>query len=243
MAFTRNTVIDASPSGDSVKQAVLDLDADLTAAYDGLNQLQGNLALKINLSDYDQPNGVPKLDATGKLKTSQLPDLQADLPIGLIISFGAESLPANSNWLECDGSQVAIADYLDLYGVIGNAFGLADPGKFKLPDLRGQFLRGWNHAAGVDPDAATRTGGDHVGSSQADALRKHAHPVGANTGKAAGGESVFDPGSWGSYQHCYTGDFTRTDAELSGDNMLSKSPRGLETRPLNTAVMFCIKWR
>lgn len=40
MAYTRTTVIDASPSGDSVKQAVLDLDADLTSAFDGLNQLQ-----------------------------------------------------------------------------------------------------------------------------------------------------------------------------------------------------------
>jgi len=28
MAYTRSTVIDATPSGDSVKQAVLDLDAD-----------------------------------------------------------------------------------------------------------------------------------------------------------------------------------------------------------------------
>ncbi len=242
MAFTRNTVIDASPSGDSVKQAVLDLDADLTAAYDGLNQLQGNLALKINLSDYDQPGGVPKLDATGKLKTSQLPDLQADLPIGLIIAYGAEALPANSNWLECDGSQVAIADYLDLYGVIGNAFGLADPGNFALPDLRGQFLRGWDHASGKDPDAATRSGGDHVGSSQIDTIKFHRHPLGANTGKATGGASVVDPGTWNDpvALNIYTG---AQDVDTKYPTLMDEVPKDLETRPVNIAVLYCIKWR
>lgn len=244
MAYTRTTIIDATPSGDSVKQAVLDLDADLTGAYDGLNQLQAALALKINQSEYDQPSGVPRLDTSGKIKASQLPGTAADLPIGMIAPFGMESLPVNTNWLECNGAELPIADYQALYGLIGNAFGLAQsPSNFKLPDLRGQFLRGWDHGRGKDPDAAVRSGGDHVGSTQTDAIKKHAHPVGANTGKAAGGESVFDPGSWGSYQHCYTGDYNRSDAELTADGMFSSCPRAVETRPNNVAVMYCIKWR
>lgn len=39
MAYTRSTTIDASPTGDTAKQAVLDLDTDLTAAFSGLNSL------------------------------------------------------------------------------------------------------------------------------------------------------------------------------------------------------------
>ena len=39
MAYSRTTVVDSSPSGDSVKQAILDLDADVTGAFDGLNDL------------------------------------------------------------------------------------------------------------------------------------------------------------------------------------------------------------
>ena len=39
MAFTRTTTINSAPGGDSVKQAVLDLDTDLTGAFGHLNTL------------------------------------------------------------------------------------------------------------------------------------------------------------------------------------------------------------
>jgi microcystin-dependent protein len=246
MAYTRTTVVDASPSGDSVKQAVLDLDADLTGAFDGLNQIQAALSLKISQSEYDQPSGVPRLDASGKIQAGQLPGTLADLPIGIIAPFGLETLPSGCNWLECNGSELPIADYQSLYAAIGNAFGLAaNPANFKLPDLRGTFLRGWDHGRGKDPDAASRTGGDHVGSTQADVIKRHNHPTGANTGKADGGATVTDPGTWNSAAHpynMYTGDFT-----YGGDTLYPASwnnvPAGAETRPANTAAMYCIKWR
>lgn len=246
MAFIRNTVIDASPSGDSVKQAVLDLDTDLAAAFEGLNTLQGGLALKVNQSEYDQPNGVPRLDASGKIKTSQM-DTSADLPVGAILAFGIETLPADANWLECNGAQVTIADYSALYAAVGNAFGLADAGNFRLPDLRGRFPRGWDHGAGLDPDAAARSGGDHVGSSQADIVRKHSHPLGGVVGVAGGGTGVVDVQAWdnGPYNY-YSVDFIRTTDKVLGslddDSQVGRA-RGNETRPTNVAVMFCIKWR
>jgi hypothetical protein len=46
MAYTRTTVIDSGPSGDSVKQAVLDLDTDLTGAFSGLNDLDSKKIAK-----------------------------------------------------------------------------------------------------------------------------------------------------------------------------------------------------
>lgn len=42
MSFTRTTTVDASPTGDSVKQAVMDVDADLTNAFTHLNTLDAN---------------------------------------------------------------------------------------------------------------------------------------------------------------------------------------------------------
>ena len=48
----------------------------------------------------------------------------------------------------------------------------------KLPDLRGTFLRGWNNdrdSETGDPDAASRTGGDKVGSTQEDQVQSHKH--------------------------------------------------------------------
>jgi len=248
MAYTRSTVIDATPSGDSVKQAVLDLDADLTGAFDGLNQLQSGLSLKISQTEYDQPAGVPRLDSSAKIQASQLPGTEADLPIGMISAFGLETLPADSNWLECNGAELAIADYQDLYEAIGNAFGLAaSPTDFKLPDLRGTFLRGWDHARGKDPDADTRTGGDHVGSTQGDVMKKHSHPIGGAVGTAGGGTGVVDCQAWdNSYYNYYTADFERTSDKNLGildDHAQTGPARGNETRPANTSVLYAIKWR
>lgn len=244
MAFTRNTVIDASPSGDSVKQAVLDLDCDLTAAFDGLNQIQSGLALKIDQSAYDQPSGVPRLDDEGLIATSQLPSTAPDLPVGLVAAFAAESLPTDCNWLECDGSELLIADYEALYDVIGNTFGLGNPGYFVLPDLRGRFLRGWDHSRGLDPGAALRSGGDHVGSTQDDSLKKHNHPMG-NGGGADGGAAKLDYQAWnksGSPYNVYTQDMIVTGDSLI-PSMFANVPQGVETRPANIALLYCIKWR
>jgi microcystin-dependent protein len=252
MAYTRTAIIDATPSGDSVKQAVLDLDADLTGAYDGLNQLQAALALKINQSEYDQPSGTPRLDASGKLKASQLPGTASDLPVGMIAPFGMESLPANANWLECNGAELLIADYQALYGVIGNAFGLAqNPSNFKLPDLRGQFLRGWDHGRGKDPDASLRNGGDHVGSAQPSAVLDHIHPMYAQTptGASGGGNAISFSAT------AYAGNTQYTAGLLSTAEGGQYMPSGIgsgfhlnqvsvmETRPTNVAVLYCIKWR
>jgi microcystin-dependent protein len=58
--------------------------------------------------------------------------------------------------------------------------------KFLVPDLRGEFLRGWDNGQGKDPDTANRIGGDAVGSSQGHSIVNHSHNVygGSHTGNA-----------------------------------------------------------
>lgn len=46
---------------------------------------------------------------------------------------------------------------------------------FRVPDLRGMFLRGVDSGSGHDPDAADRLGGDAPGSLQEDANKEHYH--------------------------------------------------------------------
>lgn len=46
MAYTRSTQVDPAPGGDTVKSAILDLDADLTAAFAGLNAEETARGLK-----------------------------------------------------------------------------------------------------------------------------------------------------------------------------------------------------
>lgn len=65
------------------------------------------------------------------------------VPIGAIMPFAGTSLPAG--YLLCDGGEVKIADYTELFGVIGYTYkptGLIGKNTFALPDLRGRFPLG-----------------------------------------------------------------------------------------------------
>lgn len=116
---------------------------------------------------------------------------------------------APSGAYECNGQ--ALSRVLDarLFGIIGTRYGSPDPDHFNVPDMRGQFVRGWSHGSGFDPDAATRTNrgdgtaGDHVGTKQTDQFKSHTHmfPSGGvtidfgnqRTGNPATGAYVLDP--------------------------------------------------
>jgi microcystin-dependent protein len=56
------------------------------------------------------------------------------MQIGLVAHIGTVTTP--DKWLPCDGSEVNQATFPKLYAVVGNSFGSADTGKFRLPDLR-----------------------------------------------------------------------------------------------------------
>lgn len=62
------------------------------------------------------------------------------IPKGTIFWYSKNEAP--SGFLVCDGAQVAIADYPELYAVLGNTFGKATSTRFFLPDLRAAFIRG-----------------------------------------------------------------------------------------------------
>ncbi len=84
---------------------------------------------------------------------------------GTIVAYGGTVAPPG--WVMCDGAEYDATDpaYAGLFATIGTTFGGSGE-MFKVPDLRGRFVRGVDNGAGVDPDAATRGGGDAVGSTQ-----------------------------------------------------------------------------
>lgn len=150
--------------------------------------------------------------------------------IGSIAAFAMSSAP--SGWLVCNGAAYAIADYGDLYGVIGTTWGALTDGAgnsgtthFVVPDLRGEFLRGFDNGQGNDPDAASRTGGDAVGSSQTDEFKSHNHTIPmhspSNTSKA-------DRPPW--------------DSQGTNSTAYTNVSGGNETRPRNKYVQYCIKY-
>lgn len=107
----------------------------------------------------------------------------ADAP-GTIKPFAGSVDKIPDGWLLCDGSEIEKADKPDLFNAIGWRWGEgSNPDMFKLPDLRGVFLRGVNNDRNdefADPDLETRNPvgdgeKDDVGSYQIDAFQGHWH--------------------------------------------------------------------
>jgi microcystin-dependent protein len=56
-----------------------------------------------------------------------------------------------AGWMECDGRELKINDYLGLYRVIGNVYGGNNRTTFRLPDLRGRVAMGTGKGPGLIP--------------------------------------------------------------------------------------------
>jgi len=64
---------------------------------------------------------------------TKMPDDDPRFPVGMLHMCPSElSLP-------CDGSTVSQKDFPELFDVLSYAYGLSEPGTFKLPDYRGMF--------------------------------------------------------------------------------------------------------
>lgn len=104
-----------------------------------------------------------------------------ELPIGCIFCYPSPICP--DGFLPCDGRELSKSLYPELYKLIKGTWGETLK-TFFLPDLRGQFIRGWDDGEGVDPDS----GADHVrslGSEQQDALQGHSHAVDSKVSKSS----------------------------------------------------------
>lgn len=100
---------------------------------------------------------------------AKLDALALVVPVGTVIHVIQETAPAG--YVIADGSALAIADYPGLYAVIGVRFG-SGTGTFRVPDLRGEFIRGLDLGRGVDPNrviGSHQTGSLIVGDFNSDA--------------------------------------------------------------------------
>lgn len=87
------------------------------------------------------------------------------VPAGAVEFYAGQNAPVG--WLECNGSIVSRSVYPDLFGAIGTRYGAGDGSTtFNLPDLRGEFIRGWDNGKGIDP-------GRELGSNQEGTSLKH----------------------------------------------------------------------
>jgi len=118
-----------------------------------------------------------------------------------------------SGYLEANGAAISRTIYSELFSVYGTFFGIGDGSTtFNLPDYQGLFLRGF----GGNSDA--------IGILQDDEFKSHSHSstaaliaTGGNT--LGGGTSAID-----------------------NRNIPTNNVGGVETRPMNKAVIYLVKY-
>lgn len=75
------------------------------------------------------------------------------MPAGAVIFVPFSAAP--SGFIKCNGVALSRTTYSRLFDKIGTTFGSGDGSTtFNVPDLRGEFLRGWDDSRGVDSGRA-----------------------------------------------------------------------------------------
>ena len=144
----------------------------------------------------------------------------SNVPAGTVIYYAASSAP--TGYLKANGASLSTTTYATLFASIGYTFG-GSGASFSVPDLRGEFARGWDDARGVDSGRA-------FGSFQDHQLQLHSHGNGA-IHPADGTEQ----GQVGAPESFTAFNVQTTTSGTTGTF-------GTETRPRNIALLACIKY-
>jgi len=152
------------------------------------------------------------------------------------VKFTLSSTPP-PGWLKANGAAVSRTTYAALFAAMGTVFGVGDGSTtFNLPDLRGEFIRGWDDGRNIDV-------GRTLGSSQLDALQNITGNISAQVGGA-------DMGGNGAFGANNSGNITKVglNTGVSGSTTGIKFDASFvvrtatETRPRNVALLACIKY-
>lgn len=146
------------------------------------------------------------------------------VPTASVFYLATSTVP--NGYLEANGAAVSRSTYAALWQALGSPNTGNGSTTFNLPDLRGEFIRGWDHGRGVDSSRI-------LGSLQLDQLGAHTHSY----------SDTYYSEHWGSGEGPQVGS-GRTDYDNYDYNKTrtTASTGGNETRPRNVALMPIIKW-
>ncbi len=162
------------------------------------------IMLSILLSFFTIANYVSVVDAESN---GGVTVLQEQAPVGSVIMWGGSTPP--TDWLEMNGQSTA--GYSELASIYGA----------NLPDLRGEFVRGWDNGKGTDS-------GRDLLSSQTDMFKSHTHTQKIPLDGVSGGDMQ-----------------SLTSTSNADENWrthgTTNATGGTETRPRNIALMYIVK--
>ncbi len=158
-------------------------------------------------------------------------------PPGSVIYHAGSSAP--SGYVKANGASLSTSTYAALFSAIGYTFG-GSGGSFNVPDLRGEFLRGWDDSRGVDS-------GRSFGSSQLDQMQRitGGYNTSAEHFNIGSGSGVFNDYRVNTARNSGIGynNATRLDFDSGNSpNARVSSTTSGETRPRNIALLACIKY-
>ncbi|MGR9913129.1 phage tail-collar fiber domain-containing protein [Escherichia coli] len=222
-----------------VKSAIAGMVGSAPAALDTLNELAAALGndpnfatTMLNALAGKQPldNTLTNLsgkDVAGLLTYLGLGEGSA-LPVGVPVPWPSATPP--TGWLKCNGADFSAEEYPEL--------AKAYPTN-KLPDLRGEFIRGWDDGRGIDA-------GRVLLSIQTGMLEKHRHIVVANDGYDTKDEWELATIFKKTYTQGRGLDATNTGGSLIPSPTLHSrgsigNTGGSETRPRNIAFNYIVR--
>ena len=165
------------------------------------------------------------------------------VPTGAVFYFAANTEP--TGFLKCDGRPVSRTNYSALFAVTGTTYGVGDGDTtFNLPDLRGEFIRGWDDGRGVD---ASRAFGSAQGYATAKPQTTTATRLLGDGTTTTIDASTTNPSAIGFTRVSKTTEGVTAgtiDSTGSGQeiDVLQGVTGDAETRPRNVALLACIKY-
>tara|TARA_R100000664_G_C2755190_1_gene142859 strand:+ start:1273 stop:2463 length:1191 start_codon:yes stop_codon:yes gene_type:complete len=188
----------------------------------------------------NQDNLASNSVTLAKLASALVTSLQS--PVGTVIWYAGSTAPAG--YLKCNGDAIAngsgttqsiTTDFSALYAIVGA----------NLPDLRGEFIRGWDDGKGTDSGRSIRTSqGDqneaHTHSFSGSGSSSHTHSYSRlnSTDDEDRGIPIGSGGDAGSSFGTQTTQSATVSLSISGNTASS----GGESRPRNIALLACIKY-
>lgn len=207
-----------------VKSAIAGMVGSAPAALDTLNELAAALGndpnfatTMLNALAGKQPldNTLTNLsgkDVAGLLTYLGLGEGSA-LPVGVPVPWPSATPP--TGWLKCNGAAFSAEEYPEL--------AKAYPTN-KLPDLRGEFIRGWDDGRGVDSSRGLLTSQDHLFASHGHWFDKYYALTGFDP---TGGRFVVTADAFGEL--------------ITANSISTVSVGGSETRPRNVAFNYIVR--
>ncbi|HED1294352.1 TPA: tail fiber protein [Escherichia coli] len=135
------------------------------------------------------------------------------LPVGVPVPWPTATPP--TGWLKCNGAAFSAEEYPEL--------AKAYPTN-KLPDLRGEFIRGWDDGRGVDSSRGLLTSQDHLFASHWHWFDKYYALTGFDP---TGGQFVVTADASGNL--------------ITANSISTVSVGGSETRPRNVAFNYIVR--